>query len=106
MSRCQFTLADATSIPPLYRCACGNQIRSHMPQDTLLAKCRVRAPKVAPLPCVHLGPEVRRVACESCRGSVQIKVFACAIHGECTARRYKSGGNMRACLTCAEYFSG
>ena len=35
------------------------------------------------LPCIHLGPERRREECDSCNGSVQIKVYACAVHGEC-----------------------
>ena len=37
-----------------------------------------------PSPCVHLGEEVRRVGCGSCRGKVELKVFRCAVHGECT----------------------
>lgn len=35
-------------------------------------------------PCAHLGAERRRVQCQSCGGNVQVKVFACAVHGECT----------------------
>jgi hypothetical protein len=37
-------------------------------------------------PCAHLGGQVGLRACRSCRGSVQLKVFACRhpAHGETT----------------------
>jgi hypothetical protein len=41
----------------------------------------LRAPRG---PCVHLGAEVDRRLCGSCRGKVELKVFGCAIHGRCT----------------------
>lgn len=43
---------------------------SRLPLDQLLA-------------CIHRGPELRQEPCETCGGGVRIKVFACAIHGEC-----------------------
>ncbi len=35
------------------------------------------------LACIHRGPELRQEPCESCGGGTRIKIFACAIHGEC-----------------------
>ena len=34
--------------------------------------------------CRHLQQENRLELCPTCRGTVHIKVFACAVHGECT----------------------
>ncbi len=34
------------------------------------------------LACIHRGPELRQEPCETC-GGVRIKIFACAVHGEC-----------------------
>lgn len=51
--------------------------------------------------CVHLGNEVRRQLCESCGGSVAIKVFACAVHGEATIGKDLHG--LACCGTCADY---
>jgi len=41
--------------------------------------------KAAPgdLSCVHRGGETRRARCPSCKGHVELKIFACAKHGEC-----------------------
>jgi hypothetical protein len=33
--------------------------------------------------CRHRGGVVRSERCSTCRGNVQVKVFACAIHGQC-----------------------
>lgn len=36
-------------------------------------------------PCVHLGqPTGETIACQSCTGQVQIKLFTCAVHGSCS----------------------
>ena len=34
--------------------------------------------------CVRLGAETRRTPCKSCAGTVQVKVFSCPLHTECT----------------------
>lgn len=47
-------------------------------------------------PCVYLGAEIGRRACITCRGCVQVKVFACA-HPACTET------TLRGCLGCAWY---
>lgn len=43
-------------------------------------------PGAAPGPCPHLGPQVGEEECESCRGRVRLRVFACAsrVHGPAT----------------------
>lgn len=52
--------------------------------------------------CKHLGDETRRVGCPTCKGKVELKVFACEIHGECT--RAKPGPGVKACCHgCNEY---
>lgn len=33
--------------------------------------------------CIHRGPEIRQEPCETRGGDVRIKIFACAIYGEC-----------------------
>lgn len=37
--------------------------------------------------CRHLGAEVRRSLCQTCSGRIELKVFACAVHGECTVAK-------------------
>ena len=34
--------------------------------------------------CTHRGDELRMEQCKTCQGNVRVKVFACAVHGECT----------------------
>lgn len=33
--------------------------------------------------CLHRGELVRSERCSTCRGNVLVKVFACAVHGQC-----------------------
>lgn len=54
--------------------------------------------------CVHLGePTGGRVACPSCRGRVQLKLFACAVHGSCTPLKKAPG--VACCVGCSDYQS-
>ena len=53
--------------------------------------------------CVHLGGEVRREECGSCCGKVQLKVFACEQHGECTAGKELPG--LACCVGCGDYLA-
>jgi hypothetical protein len=53
-------------------------------------------------PCANLGDETRRVDCAGCGGKrTQIKVFACAIHGECTIGKRLDG--IACCVGCGDY---
>ena len=52
-------------------------------------------------PCAHLGAEVRQLVCETCTGKTRIKVFACAIHGECTVGKQLEG--LACCAGCKDY---
>ncbi len=52
-------------------------------------------------PCRHLGQECRQVPCQTCRGSVRIKVFACALLGECVLGRVIE--NLTSCVLCSQY---
>ena len=46
----------------------------------------------ASLPCTHLGePTGQTVECQSCGGSVRLKVRACAVHGTCTEGKKVDG---------------
>jgi hypothetical protein len=46
------------------------EVASRVPLDQLRA-------------CIHRGPELRQEQCPSCPAGTRIKIFACAIHGEC-----------------------
>lgn len=53
--------------------------------------------------CVYRGPELRRDACPSCAGHVEIKVFGCYLHGECAIGKTPDG--VRSCQACRDYRS-
>lgn len=54
-----------------------------------------------PTCCTHLGQEVRREGCATCKGMVEIKVYACAVHGEAQLRRKIKG--VTSCVGCPDY---
>ena len=51
--------------------------------------------------CVHLGHVAGSVECDSCAGRVHLKVFRCALHGQCTIAREVPG--FTSCLQCRDY---
>lgn len=98
-----------------YPCRCPKFV--HAPNNTTTAEiCANQCPYVdceAPEPvkpaprvdtCCHIGEELRLENCPSCCGTVRLKVFGCAIHGECTIS--KKVGSIMCCTkptTCADY---
>lgn len=52
-------------------------------------------------PCIYRGAETGRQKCTSCRGTVQLKVFACAKHGNCTIEKHVR--DTACCATCTDY---
>lgn len=54
--------------------------------------------------CRHLGELSRLAGCESCGGNVQVKVFVCAVHTECTVG--KTINNLACCATCEQFTPG
>lgn len=54
-----------------------------------------------PGPCAHLGETVRQEKCSTCCGNVRLKVFACALHGECTINTAIK--DVACCSDCGDY---
>jgi hypothetical protein len=54
--------------------------------------------------CRHRGAAVREEVCPSCQGHVRLKVFACALHLECTLARPVVP--LACCATCPDYAPG
>lgn len=66
-------------------------------------------PEIAPAPprgdrsCVHLGGLLRTDVCRTCgRKGTPAAVFACAKHGECTLRQFKTGVKT-CCVSCPDF---
>jgi hypothetical protein len=60
------------------------------------------APAATAPPCRHLGAATgRTVACPSCAGTVALKLFACGVHGRCTAGRQVAG--VACCASCDDF---
>lgn len=54
------------------------------------------------LTCIHLGtPTGQTRLCPSCRGGVQVKLFGCAVHGQCTQARPLEG--VACCKDCPDH---
>ena len=54
-------------------------------------------------PCRERGDQLGEEICESCRGKVRIKVFACDVHGACSLSAKLSA--IACCVTCPDYQS-
>lgn len=71
------------------------------PKRRFVRPCRNAPPRPEPRgPCAHRGAELRLEECATCggKGKVKIKVFACALHGECTIGRRV--GALALCQAC------
>lgn len=57
--------------------------------------CRPLAPSQPARPldmsCAHRGEQTRLIQCDECVGAVRIKVYSCAVHGECSLVTRLSG---------------
>lgn len=98
MSDCEFAFVT----PGVVRCAaCGRELETRMPRPELVHR-PCPAANDEDLPCRHRGAESRRERCRLCGDRERLEsVFACALHGECTRRKWKVGGAApRVCLTC------
>lgn len=51
--------------------------------------------------CSNLKEEINLIECDSCSGSVKIKIFECSIHKECTIA--KQIENIKCCQTCKDF---
>src|SRR3990167_658639 len=51
--------------------------------------------------CANLGNDLRLQDCPTCQGHVQIKIFSCSIHRECTIRNKLE--SVHCCVGCADY---
>lgn len=59
-------------------------------------------PAIGPQKCIHFGePTGNKVLCPSCRGKVELKTFACAVHGQCLPTKQAQG--VACCIGCKEY---
>ena len=50
--------------------------------------------------CIHRGDKIRNQVCTSCPAKPRIKVFACAVHGECTIGKRLDG--LACCAGCLD----
>lgn len=51
--------------------------------------------------CPHLGePTGGKILCPSCRGKVELKVFACVVHGQCVQDKHPEG--IQSCDGCKD----
>ena len=51
--------------------------------------------------CIHIGEENGRINCPTCRGSVKVKTFDCAVHERCTLG--KALEDVACCAGCSDY---
>jgi hypothetical protein len=72
---------------PRYRALWDGQ--SAVPAATAKAACR------------HRGLSLRTQPCPSCGGHVHVKIFACALHGECTVAKLLPGS--ACCQICPDF---
>jgi hypothetical protein len=61
------------------------EVASRVPLDQILA-------------CIHRGPERRQELCPTCVGNTRIRVFDCAVHGECQLTDTIQG--VKSCTEC------
>ena len=103
MNECHFISASEPDErgQRLLRCErCGKECRAASPTDIKSSRCRkgVRKPYS---PCQHRGDSTRQQECDTCAGKTRIKIFACAIHGECTLAKKLDG--IACCAGCKDY---
>ena len=54
-------------------------------------------------PCRHRSAAIDLVECPTCQGRIRLKVFACAVHGQCTSDTALP--TIGCCKRCPDYQS-
>jgi hypothetical protein len=83
--------------------ACGKTPSETFRREVAEAQQRVKPRPTAATtaaPCAHRGEQVSTIGCEQCGKNVQLKVFACAVHGECVVGQTREG--VKGCAGCAD----
>lgn len=52
-------------------------------------------------PCQHRGEQVSTIGCASCGKTIELKVFACVLHEECTLGNPQDG--IACCQNCPDF---
>lgn len=83
-------LVPVPKCDPSRRLYCGKCTRATFEKKPAITKCK------------HLGDEVGRTQCASCKGLVEIKLFACGKGGVCTLARKPIKEEAKVC-PCEEW---
>ncbi len=90
---------------PVHLDELGLGFRGYAPEEgqRILARSKgiVTVIPAPDLSCAHRGPEIRLKGCKTCGGNVQIKVFSCDVHAECTLGQLDG---MASCATCPDRY--
>lgn len=97
--RCTYKATGQTrdEKPELECVRCGHRRYTNTPPE----KCARECSNPHSDPCAHLGDKIGTEPCESCRGTVRIKVFECALHGKATLG--KKLDKIACCANCPDY---
>ena len=105
---CKFVLSGETDDGRyLHECPkCKARVRTKFCDSAKLHRtCGTATPAIKPQPkrgpCAHLGAEVRREQCQSCAGTVLVKIMACQAFGECTLGKELPG--VQCCAKCPQW---
>lgn len=101
---CKFSLiGDADDGKKLHRCSrCNVEVRVRTDNSQkIYLRCGMSVRKTNSGRCKHLGDELRRQECPSCKGTVQVKVMGCAMFGECTIGKDLPG--IECCAACSRH---
>jgi len=90
---------------------CGDvSLPTASPLDRIWSECKKgetkqqiaerKALEAARRECVHRGDQIGEQLCESCSGTVRVKVFSCALHGECA--RSERLEHVKSCAFCPD----
>lgn len=93
---CQFHITEIEGT--LFCPTCKREQRSKYGPERTFRECRTDQKQNTD--CRHRGEEIRREQCPSCSGVVQVKVFACSLHGECTMS--KQINQLKNCSNCSD----
>lgn len=104
--KCGETKTDISVLP--FTCGCGFRDREGVgfgePSAVVEAVSNPKPATKKRDPCVHRGEVIRQELCPSCcGGKVELFIFACTQHGECTIG--KKLESVACCKKCKDYLS-
>ncbi|HEY5313826.1 MAG TPA: hypothetical protein VIK18_14960, partial [Pirellulales bacterium] len=80
---------ESSGVARCRHCGAERAVKSLRSVRNCTAAGAPQKPAAQSLDCLHRGEIVRAVDCQSCQGKIELPIYSCALHGECSKENHR-----------------